>query len=244
MYVICFYWQGDRWNSSAQNLSDISYRRHMARAGTSSLSLASQYVNNLYQGVARHATRPFDFVCYTNEPLSVYENVQVRPFSLHTDVGVLPRVYMFSPEAGLENRQVLCLDLDVIVVGSMAPLMEYEGAFCARRKFKPGEEDKLDGDVMSFKAGDRTSQLFWDPFIANVDKAVKMTRGRERYWIRHVADGFADRWSGDTVLSYKRHLQGRRKVPEGCSIVSCHGVPRPHQLKERWLKRHWDGKDY
>lgn len=242
MFVICFYWEGDRWNSNPKDLGDPSYRAHMKRAGASDLSLASQYVNNLFEGVKTHTTVPFDFVCFTNEDLTLHKHIDKRPFPLHTDVGVLPRVYMFSPEAGLENRQVLCLDLDVIIVGDMDPIMKYRGRFCARSKFKPGETHKLDGDVMSFRAGQETSMLFFDPFIANVEKAVAMTQGRERYWVRHVADRFAERWENvapGSVLSYKRHLRGRKSLPKGAAIVSCHGTPRPHQINEPWIKRYW-----
>jgi len=203
--------------------------------------LASQYVNNLFHGVSRFANRPFKFICFTNEDLKVDKSIELRRFPLHTSRGVLPRVYMFSKEAGLENRQVLCIDLDVVVVGDLSPLMNYEGLFCARSKFKPGEEWKLDGDVMSFRAGEEVDRLFWKPFIEDVDAAVKFTNGRERYWVRHVADDFADRWdkvAPGAVLSYKRHI-GNRPLPKDAVLISCHGTPRPHQIRSGWVKEYW-----
>lgn len=243
MYVICFYWEGERWHSNP-NMSesaDPSFRRMLQRAGSVDLDMASQYVNNLFRGVSRFANRPFKFICFTNEDLQVDKSIELRGFPLHTDRGVLPRVYMFSKEAGLENRQVLCIDLDVVVVGDLSPLMNYEGLFCARSKFKPGEEWKLDGDVMSFRAGEEAEKLFWKPFIEDVDAAVKLTNGRERYWMRHVADDFADRWekvAPGSVLSYKRHIVNR-PVPKNAALISCHGTPRPHQIKANWVKENW-----
>lgn len=244
MYVICFYWEGDRWQSrlDLEKVSDPSYAGNLRRVGEISLDLASKYVNNLYEGVKRFATRSFEFICFTNEALDVKEGVELRGFPLHTQAGVLPRVYMFSEEAGLGNRQVLCLDLDVVIVGDMTALMNYEGRFCARSKFKPGEEWKLDGDIMSFRAGKETSDLFWKPFVEDVDAAVKMTQGRERYWVRHVANDFADRWDIEapgTVFSYKRHISKMNKLPEKAAIVSCHGYPRPHQVPRGWIKEFW-----
>jgi len=244
MYVICFYWEGERWHSNpnVSESADPSFRRMLQRAGNVDLKMASHYVDNLFHGVSRFANRPFKFICFTNEDLQVDKSIELRRFPLHTDRGVLPRVYMFSQEAGLENRQVLCIDLDVVVVGDLSPLMNYEGLFCARSKFKPGEEWKLDGDVMSFRAGEEADRLFWQPFIKDVDAAVKLTNGRERYWVRHVADDFADRWdkvAPGAVLSYKRHMIKRSRLPEEAVLVSCHGTPRPHQIRADWIKDYW-----
>jgi len=247
MYVICFYWEGDRWQRrvNPEIISDESYRRLAEKTGDVSLELASKYVNNLYHGIKKFATREFEFICFTNENLNLVENVQKREFPMITKTGVLPRIFMFSPEANLSERQVLCLDLDVMIVGTLEKIMGYDGLFCARSKFKPGEEYKLDGDVMSFRAGDQIAQLFWDPFVANVNAAVEFTQGRERYWVRHIADEFADRWDNvapGAVLSYKWHIskKGRKLPPDGASIVSFHGIPRPHQVKIPELKKLWD----
>lgn len=244
MYVICFYWQGDRWRSdlSTTSTTDDKFKGVLQRTGAVSLSLASQYINNLFHGVKRFAERPFKFICFTNEQLEVHSDIELRPFPLLTEVGVLPRLYMFSPEAGLFGHQVLCLDIDVVIVGSLKQMMEYNGLFCTRSKFKPSEKYKIDGDIMSFRAGNEAATLFWDPFIANIDQAVQRTRGRERYWLRIVAAKFADRWEKEApgaVKSYKWHVRRNKTVPIGASIISCHGLPRPHQIKDEWIKEYW-----
>jgi len=243
--VICFYWEGDRWQSKLdpEGSPYPEYRRLLLRTGGVSLQLASQYVNNLYKGVKRFASQEFDFICYTNEPLELDKDIDRRGFPLHTQRGVLPRLYMFSQEAGLKNRQVLCLDLDVVIVGDLKRLMEYDGLFCARAKFKLGEEYKLDGDVMSFRAGPEAESLFWLPFIADVHSAVARTQGRERYWIRDCANDIADKWQDvapGAVLSNKRHMTTRKTVPSDAAIVSCHGYPRPHQVNKPWIKEYWN----
>ena len=244
MYVVCFYWEGDRWSSNVNSKisTDPSYKQTLEGTGDVSIDLASRYVNNLYCGVKKFATRPFDFICFTNEQLCVRPGVELREFPLITERGVLPRLYMFSPQAGLEDRQVLCLDLDVVIVGSLKNIMSYNGLFCARSKFRPGEQYKLDGDIMSFRAGETTTRIFWEPFIADVDAAVELTNGRERYWMRHVANSFADRWdiiAPGSILSYKMHLRKGQALSKRASVVSCHGIPRPHQIKDGWIKDYW-----
>jgi len=246
IHVICFYWQGDRWQTPSyvkpadhENLQ----QKNMNRLGVIDVSLPPRYVNNLYHGVKRYADREVKFVCFTNEKLKGLDNrIEVRNFPMHTIDGVLPRLYMFSREAGLFGHQVLCLDLDLVIVGSLKSLLDYNGRFCARSKFKRGEEYKLDGDIMSFRADEESETLFWSPFITNVEDAVDWTQGRERYWVRHVAGDFADRWDEHAprqILSYKKHIDSRGIIPEKAVIISCHGVPRPHQIRGSWIKSYW-----
>ncbi len=243
MYVICFYWEGDRWTSGTHKQHQIYNNVAMRKLGTVDTGMASLYVNNLYRGVKRNATREFKFVCFSNDPLKLNPDIELRKFPMHTNYGVLPRLWMFSQDAGLEDKQVLCLDLDVVIVGKLNALMGYEGAFCARSKFMPGQEHKLDGDVMSFKAGPWIEEKVWKPFIDDVDAAVDLTQGRERYWMRHTMGDMADRWqklAPGSVLSYKRHFRGH--VPKKAEVISCHGYPRPHQIKNLELRKHWDGR--
>ncbi|OFY64758.1 MAG: hypothetical protein A2Y71_06195 [Bacteroidetes bacterium RBG_13_42_15] len=246
MIVVCFYWQGDRWQQQGfrdQEGYKNKLQHQLNRAGQITDDLPARYINNLYKGVKQFADRDFQFICFTNEKLTGLDsNINVCTFPMVTRCGVLPRLFMFSRGAGLFGHQVLCIDIDVIVVGSLAPLMKYDGLFCARSKFKPGETFKLDGDVMSFRAGEETEKIFWLPFIKDVDAAVELTQGRERYWVRHVANDLADRWdkvAPGVVLSYKWHAKGKPVPPKGASIISCHGMPRPHQVKDKWIKEYW-----
>ena len=142
---------------------------------------------------------------------------------------------MFSRDAGLFGHQVLCLDIDVVIVGSLKGIMAYNGLFCARSKFVEGMEHKLDGDIMSFQAGEETERIFWKPFIKDIDAAVRLTQGRERYWYRHVANDTADRWDEvvpGQIVSWKRHIRLGRLTAK-MRIVSCHGSPRTHEILHR-----------
>jgi len=245
MYVICFYWEGERWSSNIgpTTTKDPSFRQLLQKTGNISLVLASCYVNNLYHGVKKNATRDFKFICFTNEPLGVNENIELRKFPMYTGSGVLPRLYMFAQEAGLGASQVLCLDLDVVIVGKLKVLMAYDGPFCTRAGFARGEEGLIDGDIMSFRAGPWIEEKIWTPFVTNVRSAVNLTKGRERFWIRHTMDKYADRWqdiSPVCVQSYKRHIVRPGVIPIGTEIISCHGHPRPHQIKLVEVRKHWD----
>lgn len=244
--IVCFYWQGDRWQEGKDSVTqpvDTSYQRHLRRVGNIPRALVNKYVNNLYQGVSRWTTEEFKFVCFTNEKLDLDEGIETRPLKMMSTKGVLPRMYMFSEEAGLFGSQVLSLDLDLIITGSLDSLLRYNGLFCTRKSWTRGEETLIDGDIMSFRAGKETEDLFWRPIKQATILVEALTQGRERFWVRSVMEGReVDTWQ-DTlpgqVCSYKFHVMGRGQVPQGARIISCHGYPRPHQIEQKWRAEYW-----
>lgn len=243
--IVCFYWKGDRWQDTpAIPTADTSFRNHLRRSGLVSDELASKYVNNLYQGIKRHTTTPFNFICFTNENLTLSTEVEKRPLKLVTSKGVLPRMYMFSKEAGLHGSQVLSLDIDLIITGSLDSLLAYDGLFCTRKSWTRGEETLIDGDIMSFKAGPMSESLFWTPLVEDIEKVEQISGGgRERFWVRHVMKTWeVDTWDQicpGQVCSYKHHIQPQKKVPPSVRIISCHGHPRPHQIEDKWRAKYW-----
>lgn len=242
IYVICFYWQGDRWQENRKPVEDLNYEMHLRRVGRVDKQLASKYINNLYLGIRKWCGIPFKFVCFTNESVDVLKDVEIRKFPLVSKKGVMPRLFMFSEESGLFGHQVLCLDIDVIVTGSLKDIAGYEGLYCTRTSFRRGQTHLLDGDIQSFKASPGLEKIFWTPFIKDVSKAEELTQGRERYWVRHVASDIADTWdkvAPGQVVSYKRHIRNTGNISKNVRIVSCHGHPRPHQINEEWTKIHW-----
>ena len=225
--VVCFYWIGDRWSYDG---------------------LGVKYINNLFRGVSRNLKREFDFICFTNEKLDgLDDGITVCPFTMISKRGVLPRMFMFSRESGLFGYQVLVLDLDIVIVGLLNDIAGYNGLFCTRSKFKVGEGHKLDGDIISFQAGEENQSRFWNPLITDLKAVEESTGGRERYWFREVLGmNGGDRWDAlypNQVVSYKRHVLPRRgSLPDNARIVSCHGHPRPHELdikKNSWLLECW-----
>lgn len=241
--IVCFYWKGDRWQeTNGHNPDDVSFRNHLRRTGLVSKELASKYVNNLFEGASRWTNAPFNFICFTNEALDLLQGIEVRPFPLITSKGVLPRMYMFSKEAGLTG-QVLSLDIDIIITGPLDDLLQYEGLFCTRKSWTRGEEHLIDGDIMSFKACPHTENLFWTPLTNNIEQVEQISGGgRERFWVRHVMSGRAvDIWQDvlpGQVCSYKFHVKNGQ-VPSNARIISCHGFPRPHQITEPWRMEYW-----
>ena len=216
--IVSFLWNGDRWNAN---------------------DMGELYVNTLYRMVKRNLSFPFRFVCFSNNQRLVLENgIEQLPFYPPSWKGCLPRLWMYNPEAGLEG-QVLALDLDIIIVGPLDDIASYRGDFCVRSKFKPGFESKADGDIIGFRAGARKN--IWDDFYADPQYVENFTGGRERWWYRKT-DLCKDRWQTlypGQIVSYKRHVRRTGKLPSNARIVSCHGRPRPHEIRDDWAKENW-----
>ena len=228
--VVCFYWLGDRWQNSG---------------------LGPEYINKLFRGVSRHLSAPFQFICFTNEQVQdqLDEGITTKPINFPKMDGSvnLPRQYMFCLDSGLrEGDQVLALDLDLVIVGSLNDIASYDGEFCARSKFK--NPHKLDGDIVGFRPSEELEELFWNRLIRDFDGILQRTRGAERYWFRETVgryfeDGDCDRWEElcpGQIVSFKANMKHNpHKLPNNARIVSCHGNPSPHQMQHEWSKEHW-----
>lgn len=97
-----------------------------------------QHVNKLYSMVRRHLSRPFRFVCFTDNAQGLLPEVEARPLPrLNTPAGMKDtRWFKLAMLAGkLEDLQgtALFLDLDLIVVDSLDPFFELPGDFCVVR---------------------------------------------------------------------------------------------------------------
>lgn len=214
--IVSFLWYGDRWDSNDMGL---------------------KYVETLHAMISRNLSLPFKFICFTNLSLPIVEGIEYRLFAPPSWKGCLPRLWMYSPEAQLEG-QVLALDLDIIITGSLDDIASYRGEFCVRSKFQQGEEHKADGDIIGFRSGARKN--LWDKFTQDPQRVEASTGGRERYYYR-AADECKDRWQNlypGQIISYKRHVKGKG-LPRNARIVSCHGNPRPHEINEKWAKENW-----
>lgn len=86
-----------------------------------------EYVIRLERMVRRFLQRPFRFVCFTDRPEAF--SVETIRIPAHLPrcsraIGYWNKLQLFNPAHGLSGR-VLFLDLDVLVVGDLAPIADY-----------------------------------------------------------------------------------------------------------------------
>lgn len=208
-----------------------------------------EYVARLQRAVHRNLTVPHRFICFVDDPkrMSIHPIDEVRPLKAPVWDGCLPKLYVYSPDAGLEGRTIL-IDLDDVITGTLDPLALYDGDYAVRAWFAGYERGQRvpDGDIISFRPGSFEARILWNRFIEDPKGAVDWTGGRERYFIRDTVkpDLWQDVLGARYMLSYKRHCKGQPPGPN-TSIVCFHDAhaneQRPHQMQEKlpWVAEAW-----
>ncbi|CAK0865317.1 unnamed protein product [Prorocentrum cordatum] len=153
----------------------------------------AEYVNRLHAGVRRHlpAERAeASFLCFTDDPSGLDEGIRAMPLPEGLPLW-WGKAHLFSEEAGLDGHRVLYLDLDQVIVGSLAPLVSYEGPFALL---------STDGIACELAGGGYNSSVVsWEasPFFraisAGLSEAVLRFVHRFDHWLEMSVEG-ADLW--------------------------------------------------
>lgn len=219
--VVCFFWKGsDRPSWQSEETGQV-------------------YINNLYRGVKRNLTLPHRFWCFYQKGLELEldEGIHAVPFDSPSWKGCFPKLKAFDPENGLSGR-VVVMDLDMVVTGSLDEMFSYNGYLMTRSTFV--REQKSGGDIVFFRAG---MFPFWTTLVDNPESFERKYGGRERFVYRDAwkpyFDFVQDLYPGQ-LCSYKRHVR-RYGIPNNCRLISYHGRPRPHEIKNPLLAQYWNG---
>jgi hypothetical protein len=216
-----------------------------------------EYVNILYRSVSRNTTAPFDFVLYTGpdaekpgRTASIDPAIRIVPIGRPAWWSALS--FWEKNPPGVDTDNILYLDLDLVIVGSLDDLIAYPSDHAFMKDYPahccpPGLEGDGNASVSLIRSG-AGAQIWdgyvaagmptWDPLSAPVGRklplAVQTLINDPLLGIRH--DVFPENW----VSSHRLHVVPRG-IPEGCRVISYHGRPKPHELidQEPWVKENW-----
>jgi hypothetical protein len=212
----------------------------------------AHYVNVLFRSIGRHLSRPFRFVCLTDDSDGLLDGIETAPFPENPGVkrSKWPNVFLklvmtrdgFLDLAG----PTLFLDLDLVVLDDIDEFFKYRpGKNCIihnwseRRKriFRPRPEIG-NSSIFRFEAG--RSQYIYETFLREIDRAedrsIFVTEQhfltyamKERYW-----------WPESWVRSFKfdcrpvfpLNLVKAPAKPKGAKFLVFHGQPDPHDAVE------------
>lgn len=208
------------------------------------------YVRRLFDSIARHIPDGLDhrFVLFTDRPKIKLDRPKVKVYKLDVPHDLrwnLKKMYMYSNEAKLSGS-ILCFDLDVVIVGSLSPLISKvhnmsskllltcQGAYRRNRQ-------KIGGSIIGFKTDPVLTELLWKSVLMDRKNIEETTRGSERLYYRKTLSrsqvGLWERNSPGVVLSYKKDCKDG--LHKGASVVRFHGSPRPHEVWDDWVLEHW-----
>lgn len=145
------------------------------------VAYTADYVVRLERMVRRNLSRPFRFVCLTDQPKALpshIETIRIDGLSVPMNgAGYWCKVRLFDPRLELSGR-VLFLDLDTLVVAPLDSIVDFPAAFALTDDSRPEghvERDrfsrkvvrKFNSSVMVWDAG-LASQVFtaWSPAVA------------------------------------------------------------------------------
>ncbi|WP_339108960.1 glycosyl transferase [Thioclava sp. GXIMD4216] len=106
------------------------------------------FINRLYAMVARNITPPFTFTCFCDNPEGIRPEVKTEPLPEipveipKTRKGIWPKARLWGPKLGSLTGNVLFLDLDLVITGSLDDLFTYgdpDGVVLSRNPAKPFE---------------------------------------------------------------------------------------------------------
>jgi hypothetical protein len=204
----------------------------------------AEYVNKLYRGVAMHLRVPFTFICYTDNPNGVVDNVKCFPLPLGELNGWWNKAFLFADlncTKLQKNSQVLYIDLDTVIVGDITEIATYTGHFLiwgTKGLLNEDREGGYNSSVMSWRA-DWGREIY--DGLCQLQRQVSQFVHRFDHWLEMLipnAPLLQDIFPGH-CLEYVG--QAQQDIPENCRLVSFPLDPKPHQAVNmcEWVKEKW-----
>jgi hypothetical protein len=192
-----------------------------------------QYLLNLHAGVVRHLAQPFDFAAITDQagyvPGRAYQSDPRLP-------GWWQKLLLFhlTRKQPPEHRN-LFIDLDSVITGSLDAIVDgYSKADIAMpRNWAPSGHGGWQSSVILWRGG--TNANLYDTNTS----ADRARLWGDQEWITERLGETVGEIRPGLVASYKYHARNLGRPPEGASVVTFHGDPKPHQAPEAWVQNAW-----
>lgn len=167
---------------------------------------------------------------------------------------------MFNKDHGF--NKVLYFDLDLVIINNIDKFFHHtSNKFCIcqdfNRQFMPNYHVS-NSSVMKFKANDYYH--LWDDWIKDPAQYINKHRGDQDYLTTYFQQNEHNKewWPREWAMSWKWEIDrgGKRNngtdrnsyyepdrdfvIPDQCSVVVCHGDPKPADLEAKlykeWIK--------
>ena len=121
----------------------------------------AEYVTRLYAMVTRWIDRPFRFVCLTDQPWLLHDPIETVPVQKLAGFAPWTKLELFNPMRGWTGR-MLYLDLDSLVVASLAPIIDVPETFAITAD--PSQQGQRTKDAFNRQIVRRfnSSVMVWD----------------------------------------------------------------------------------
>lgn len=227
---------------------------------------SAEYVNRLYRGVKAHLTKPFRFVCVTDDPSGLCEGVETAEIPSMPEGMVFndqytkwPNIYiklcLFKPGFAALEGPTLFLDIDQIITGSLDDFFDYKpGKFCIihnwvelRKRLFRKVPFVGNSSCFRFEAGEASAYIYAQ-FLKDLPTALDYNvYSTEQVYMTHaVGRENVNFWPEDFVRSFKRSCTWPwplnhflvPHLPKDTRILCFHGNPSPTEAIAGYKGRH------
>lgn len=216
------------------------------------------YVNKLHSMVRRNMSRPYRFVCFTDNATGISSEVETRPlptigiqdFDAATGWtrfhGWLKATVFAAPLHDLMGP-VLFLDVDIVITGPLDPFFDLKGDFLVIKEWDKRDETG-NTSVFRFTAGAHGDLI--KHLADSLSSAQSDYRNEQEFVTSYFSrQGKMGYWPKGWCVSFKRHCMHRglmgffkpARIPEGAKVVVFHGKPNPPDAiigrSGKWYRR-------
>ena len=175
------------------------------------------WVEKLYRGVQHHYSKPFHFLCYTDRPYVFTEPIEQAPLESTNWATCIQQCFAAPAE------RIVFMGLDTVITGNVDEIFAYRG--------------QLAVPIDPYRPGKACSGVVLCP--SRPDIAATSAENDMLALQQHPHEFLDDLFPGQ-IVSYKAQV-----LEHGLGdarIVYFHGEPKPHVLRDEWVKEHWHGR--
>ncbi len=173
------------------------------------------WVNRLYAMVARNTTWTINFVCFTDDPTGIRDDITCRPlpevkFNAAEIGKYWPKLGMMQNNLGGLEGMTLFLDLDLVIIENIDALFEADGRFFIIREWKDPHLGFGNSSVVRFFIGHEANVL--DRFYAtSKSDIVSKFSSKEQNFLTKVAEEVTF-WPTDWCVPFSHVCLPRNRV--------------------------------
>ena len=210
---------------------------------------APEYVDRLCAAVRRHMTVPYRFVCVTDKPTKFEQplvQVPLRDPHLTETKGCFCRLRTFDPSwqswlGAKAGERILVLDLDLVITGSIGPLLTRREPFVILQGVN-NHGMAFNGSVWMMTAGFR-SDVWTDFSLESARKVRYASFPDDQSWMEAKLAPAAGAYlpSRDGVYAFSKPGWPKGEgLPTNARIVAFPGARDPNDFTHLlWVQEHW-----
>jgi hypothetical protein len=201
------------------------------------------YANTLYSMVSRNTRRPLRFICFTDDAEGLRPEIQPYPLPpidlpLSHQWKAWRKISLWQRDLADLDGDVLFLDLDVVVTGSIDAFFDFEPAktYCVIENWTQMGEGIGNTSVFRLRIGAHTE--VYDTLMADTAGAFAKFRNGQTFVSRTISR--MTYWPADWCVSFKHTLVPRwplnflkiPPLPPGTRVVCFTGLPNPDHARD------------